>query len=374
MRLHPERPHPTAAAALLAAFLLMPSGVLAFHDQGVASCAGCHVMHDDGLSTADALLRGLSASDVCLSCHGAGAQPVFGGTPLLPPPELGAGNFVFLLEDELNDDPRPSAPSVGGHHAGHSIVAPGAGLVPDPDRPTAPGGTFPSAELGCTSCHDPHGNASFRMLNGAGPVQGGLYEFLFPAPEAEGMPLALAGAGESPTAHSAYRSGLSDWCANCHGFYHDVVGTARFEHPYEADLGGDWAQRYDEYLGEADPDGGSAATAYLPQVPFEAPGAAVDATAGPGPDARVACLTCHRAHATSAPAALRWDARVATLGQDGLASGSYPLPNPYGDPDQRQLCLKCHEADHALASPLSCVTCHATARHGGGPELDGFGF
>ncbi len=55
------------------------------------------------------------------------------------------------------------------------------------------------------------------------------------------------------------------------------------------------------------------------------------------------CLSCHRAHASSAPAAGRWDFNVALLDEDGLVSGSYPIPNPYLDPDQGTLCSKCHE-------------------------------
>ena len=55
------------------------------------------------------------------------------------------------------------------------------------------------------------------------------------------------------------------------------------------------------------------------------------------------CLSCHRAHATSSPAAGRWDFKVALLADDGRASGSYPIPNPYGGAAQGPLCSKCHE-------------------------------
>ena len=39
------------------------------------------------------------------------------------------------------------------------------------------------------------------------------------------------------------------------------------------------------------------------QVPFEDPSASVSSTAGPTAASRITCLSCHRAHATSAPAA-----------------------------------------------------------------------
>ena len=55
-------------------------------------------------------------------------------------------------------------------------------------------------------------------------------------------------------------------------------------------------------------------------------------------------LSCHRAHATSAPDAGRWDFSVTGLAEDGIESGSYALPNPY-DGNQRSLCNKCHARD-----------------------------
>jgi len=347
--------------------LLCAGGAEAFHRSGVANCTSCHVMHEtrDGnpvVGVDGALLLGLSPSDVCLNCHADGDRSVFGGTPLAPPPELGAGNFIFLIEDQINDDPRPSAPSIAGHHAGHSIVAPGYGLAADPDHLTAPGGTFPSSEMGCTSCHDPHGNTNFRMLHGVGPVQGGLFDFIHPAPLAEGLPVDLPGVMETSVSHTAYRGGMSWWCANCHDEFHDRVGDQIFEHEFNEGIGGDERDQYNIYDGDLNPAGGSALTSYLVQVPFEDPASTTDKTSGPGSGARVMCLTCHRAHATSAPGSTRWDMRVARLGLDGQVSGSLPLPNPYGDPNQKQLCLKCHDEYHAFNSPLSCFTCHSHSR------------
>lgn len=79
-------------------------------------------------------------------------------------------------------------------------------------------------------------------------------------------------------------------------------------------------------------------------------GLAPDATwaKSPGggyPAASMGCTSCHRAHGSSSPKAGRWDFKVTYLSQDGVRSGSYPLPNPYGSPTQRQLCEKCHYGD-----------------------------
>ena len=62
------------------------------------------------------------------------------------------------------------------------------------------------------------------------------------------------------------------------------------------------------------------------------------------------CASCHRAHASSAVSAGRWDFSVTFLFEDGDESGSYEIPNPYpavGN-SQRSLCNKCHAQDPRL--------------------------
>lgn len=332
--------------ALALGVLALAARAMAFHDGGVASCSGCHLTHGEsgtlvGPSADRGLLIAESPSDVCLVCHARGPGRVYGTDPLVPPPETGPGNFVFLTEDNLNDAPGGALNPVLGDAAGHNVVAPGHGLRVDPRRALAPGGTFPSAKLGCTSCHDPHGNASFRLLHGAGPVMGGTFTFVRPAPDAVGPEV---GTGpESARHHTAYRGGVSDWCSNCHGPYHHAGSGSAFRHPVDRALGADVVRRYSEYEGDAHPASGVEARAYLPQVPFEDRASTPTSTTGPSPGSRVMCLSCHRAHATSAPAAGRWDFKVGLLTDDGRASGSYPIPNPYGGAAQGPLCSKCHE-------------------------------
>lgn len=331
------------------ALVLSAGPALAFHDGGAASCSGCHVTHNsvDGMPVApgpgnDYLLNAGSASDVCLVCHAEAQGAVLGLNPLAPPPEKGGGNFVFLNEDNVNDAPGGATAPILGEAAGHSVVAPGYGLAKDARYGAAPGGTFPAADLGCTSCHDPHGRDTFRMLYGAGPVQDGLASFSAAAPDADGLGVSTA-ASEQPNSHSAYRSGMSAWCGNCHGRYHDTAGSA-FEHPIDDVLSSAVRTQYNQYAGVNDPTGGSPTTAYLPEVPFEDGGAATatTSTAGPTAASRLTCLSCHRAHASSAPVSGRWDFNVSTLGADGVESGSWAIPNPYGDPAQPALCWKCH--------------------------------
>lgn len=341
----------------------------AFHDGGVASCKGCHVMHESEegqlVPVGDSLLRADSPSEVCLNCHATSNGAVFGNGPLMPGPEYGGGDFVFLLEDELYDGDRGPAWSTPGEAAGHSIVAPGRGLFADSRWPVAPGGSFPTADLGCTSCHDPHGNENFRMLHGAGPVQGDSYSFFAPAPAAVGVD--LRGAPESDSNHTAYQSGWAQWCGNCHSAsYHDDDGS-RFDHPGEASLGSTVADRYNLYRGDQDPAGGSAVDSYLALVPFEDPASTTNGISGPAPTSRLSCISCHRVHASSGPAAGRWDFQVEFLAADGVASGSYPIADPWLDPAQRSACLKCHSVDHDNGK--ACVQCHSPGGGGKPPVL-----
>ncbi len=325
---------------------------LAFHDGGVAHCNGCHTMHNsqDGapVDTANVdgnayLLIRESPSDVCLSCHATSRGAVFANDVLNPAPERGAGNFIFLLEDNLNDGHGGGDDPIDGDAAGHNLNAPGYGLAPDATLGTAPGGTFNAENLGCSSCHDPHGNASFRLLHGVGSIQDDTYTFTNPAPDAEG--LRLFGGGEGDSAHTAYRSGMSLWCGNCHNSFHNTSYPTVLKHPSGAALGATVASNYNSYNGTDDADGGLTATAYLNEVPFEDPGSETDMVAGPSSTSKVMCLTCHRAHASSARDAGRWDFDVTFLHEDGEESGSYQIPDPYASLNQRSLCNKCHVKD-----------------------------
>jgi predicted CXXCH cytochrome family protein len=340
-----------ALVIALGGTLAIAGSALAFHDRGVADCGGCHTMHnsEDGvLVDPDSpggnpwLLRDDTPSDVCLSCHATGLGAVFGTDPLAPPTERGGGNFVFLLEDNINDGHGGATSPILGEAAGHSINAPSRGVGPDGTLTTSPGGSFPASQLGCTSCHDPHGNANFRLLYGAGAaVQAGVATFPNAAPTALG--LSLFGAGEANNRHTAYQGGMSGWCGNCHGDFHN--NNTDLIHPSGQTVGATLANVYGLYNGTVNQTGGAPATSYLAAVPFEDPANTTTSTAGPTASSQVACISCHRAHATSAPNAGRWDFNVTFLEEDGVESGSFPIPDPYANPNQRSLCNKCHRKD-----------------------------
>lgn len=355
-------------ALLLAAgfvFLLAGSS-FAFHDGGVAHCNGCHTMHnsadgelvDPNSPAGNAwLMKDETASDVCLNCHSHGSYSVLGADVLTPTAERGAGDFVFQLEDNLNDGHGGGAvldDSLGGgwanpipgYKGGHSIYAPGHGLSYDPTAfpgNNGPGGSYNKLALGCTSCHDPHGNENFRLLYGAGDIQDGFYTFTNEAPVATGFSVFFGNEGSG--GGTVYTSGMSDWCGNCHADMHTASAGGNLVHPSGQPMGGTIANFYGFYAGTDDMGGGTPDASYIPQVPFE--GSTRTATGdlfGPDASSQVSCITCHRAHATSAPDAGRWDFSVTLLVEDGDESGSYVIPNPYSD-NQRSLCNKCHGKD-----------------------------
>jgi hypothetical protein len=330
--------------------LLFVGTALAFHDAGVAHCNGCHTMHnseDGALVDPDSpngnawLLKDETPSDVCLNCHATGLGAVFAVDELNPSPEKGGGNFIFLLEDNINDGHNGALNPIVGDAAGHNLDAPGHGLASDATLTSSPGGTFPAGSLGCSSCHDPHGNDDFRLLHGVGSVQDGLYTFNNAAPTAEGLSIFFG--SESNSNHTAYQGGMSAWCGNCHGDFHN--NNTQLIHPSGSAIGGSIASTYNLYNGTEDQTGGDPLTAYLAAVAFEDAANTTSSTAGPSASSQVSCVTCHRAHATSGPNAGRWDFNVTLLEEDGAESGSYAIPDPYASANQRSLCNKCHNKD-----------------------------
>jgi hypothetical protein len=121
---------------------------------------------------------------------------------------------------------------------------------------------------------------------------------------------------------------------------------------------------YNSYLATGDYTG-TVAVSYDQMVPFErGVGATLDPTSTLGSDASstVACISCHRAHASAFNNAIRWDSEHEMLEGSGilneltttlLADGAIPYYRngaafdplvEYGH-YQRSLCNKCHVKD-----------------------------
>lgn len=385
-----ERRRKLLATLLLTAFVWVAAGprlARAFHDGGAGACGGCHIIHATAgaSSPGQYLLLKSDPSSVCLNCHsglgGANIPSVFSpdGSALTP-----GGDFYWLTKSYAW-----VGGSSPGYSHGHNVVAADYNLTADPANITAPGGTYPSSQLSCISCHDPHGRVkggtgsggvsvsvsgsygeaapsgsqtgNYRLLGDTAYTSQGV-SFLAPAPVARAN--GLSPFSESDTSHVDYGSGMSEWCANCHaGILNNQhqSGSSSFTHPSGAGakLDASMVTRYDTYLRSGDLSG-SAATAYLQFVPFErgrTDASLLDPTSTDGPDANsnVMCLTCHRAHASAFRAAGRWDFDVAllvnshpALGDSGVSASdvaaSYygrSIATEFGN-SQGSFCEKCH--------------------------------
>jgi predicted CXXCH cytochrome family protein len=374
------------ATVLLAASVEFGCGK-GFHSGGVGSCSGCHSTHSPQTS-GQLLLLSSDSSSTCLNCHaasgGANSPAVFSpdGSALTP-----GGDFYWLTKSFSwlgGESP--------GYSHGHNIVAADFNLLPDPVQAFAPGGSFPAAKLGCTSCHDPHGQVaggtasgqlpvskpgSYGAGNNAGTISGN-YRFLGDADYIthgyafnSDAPVARQSSVnkyvETDSSHVDYGSGMSEWCGNCHGGIlnsdHEAGGGA-FEHPSGDGelLEQEILTMYNSYVKSGDLSG-IAATSYLQFVPFERGTNSLqfldpNSTAGPDANSNVMCLSCHRAHASAFPHAGRWDFTATLLvnshpavGDIGATSNdvyySYygrDITTEFGS-GQGQFCEKCHGAD-----------------------------
>ncbi len=378
-----RRPTLAAAArlALAAACALGPARALAFHDGGVGACDGCHTMHNSSGGVAVVrgkpqllgnafLLRGSDPSSTCLACH---ASLTPGGanvlTPLptqgLPPGNYSPGGDFGWLQKSWSWMGASAVETSRGERHGHSIVAGDYGLLSDATFLAAPGGTYPSSQLSCVSCHDPHGRwrytgGAFPSTTGAPIVASGSYGgtgTVTPSPtRAVGSYRLLAGQGYAPPGvvatlnadppvalapvtynqgeatapvRVAYGSGMSEWCRSCHGTIHDgqpASGSA-FAHPSgnlaKLSTNGE-LDTYNRYLATGSLTG-SQQSSYWTIVPYEegttdratlAAHATSDGSVRSGPSTgqeNVMCLSCHRAHASGWDQGLRWNMRDRTL-------------------------------------------------------------
>ncbi|MBA4366943.1 MAG: cytochrome C, partial [Desulfobacterium sp.] len=152
-----------ALAAILATFGIRGTAQ-ALHDGGVARCEACHTMHNSlgGQSMAGvngvggSLTKGSDQSSTCLNCHNGGGNGYHvnstDGSNF-----TGGGDFYWLSKTFTWVSRGTTVSSMGDEH-GHNIVAADYGRTVDATLTVAPGGTYNAGSLGCTSCHDPHGN------------------------------------------------------------------------------------------------------------------------------------------------------------------------------------------------------------------------
>jgi len=312
--------------------LCLTGTAFAFHGGGVAHCDGCHSMHGgsgnpDFANQGPSLTNGSDPSSTCLNCHDGAARYHVNSADGSNTNE--GGDFHWTQDNGYAYVIRGNVIPVNPNNKGHNMLAADFGLTNDTDLAAAPGGGAPAAGFGCTSCHDPHGQAGGGTIGGALPIsvsgsygavpaagtQAGNYRLLYDSNRqffTEDAPIARASGFDGASVQ--YGNGMSLWCANCHqGFYTQSASGGM--HPTDVDVK---TNNYNKYVATGDFTG-DVSTAYDPLVPIER-GAAITAssdladqtdplTAGVGDEggAQVMCLSCHRAHASAFDNALRWD-------------------------------------------------------------------
>jgi len=367
-----------------------------FHSGGVAYCEGCHTMHNSigGVSvynktynksprvlppgqTNAYLMIGTDQGSTCLYCHSAKLGTTGPSSYSIltldadmptgsPPTQLSPGGDFAWLRKQYSWVPSwgGAVEYSNGDRKGHNIIASDFGYIADNTLTTAPGGTYPSNNLSCTSCHDPHGK--YRIVNGGlikvsstgtsvPPIaRSGSYGDTPTATEAVGVYRLLGGKNYQPKSLSgsyafsydpfyavspidynrsestsdsrvSYGKGVSLWCANCHEIMHTMFGG--YEHPVDQALASTIQANYNAYVKSGDFTG-NIATAYTSLVPFQLDNQsdltqlknATTSTAGAASSDRVMCLSCHRAHASGWDSISRWNNSSTFL----TVAGDYP--------------------------------------------------
>jgi hypothetical protein len=362
----------TKILAAAAIFSLATAGsALAFHSGGVAECEGCHSMHNSYEGSANVtgmaqyqsgpfLLKANDQSGACLNCHQAndtapsGYHISTGGVNALDstiPVEATPGGDFAWLKKTMTGSIRKIATTWDGDRHGHNIVAQDFGYTADKVLTTAPGGSYPAANLACSSCHDPHGRyrrdatgaqsttglpifGSGSYTTSASPIAGvsavGVYRILAGVgyqPKSVSGSFAFANQvpdAVSPSSYNklettnsgvttqtvvAYGQGMSEWCANCHTSMHNdtyTSGTPGLVHPAGngAKLTAAIAANYDTYVSSGRMTGTGAN--YSTLAPYEvgtgdytALKAFAAAPTNAATTNNVSCLSCHKAHASA---------------------------------------------------------------------------
>ena len=304
---------------------------LAFHEGGVATCDGCHTMHNskggsvmtfefNQFETGPFLLQSQTASGACLNCHESSrggsyhisSAGIGNGDGLAPLNYTPGGDFTWVRKN-FSAPVTWLSPQSGDTH-GHNIVAPAFDYNAEAssEMSTAPGGAYPNANLACSSCHDPHGKyrqtltgiengatlgtthlpiatsgsygaeptathavGTYRLLAGVGyqPASTPGFPFLVDPPIAV-SPVAYNRSEAFGDTRVAYGQGMSEFCGNCHaGLVENayVSGATGHTHPAgnSAALGAGIAANYNAYVESGDLTGTSA-DAFTSLVPYEA--------------------------------------------------------------------------------------------------------
>ena len=273
------------AIIIVAAFSIFAADAGDWHQPSQLICSDCHIMHysEDGMLPIDAesggpfprLLLASATNNLCLTCHdGTDADAPDVLKPVTYTSETAAGYF----------DNSGGTASDNAHNLGMEFeeVSPGSSE---------------SMTLSCASCHNPHGSSNYRnlLLNPAGNDNSSDVSVIASQIKTADGP---ESGGNTPAqvyvpANVTYKSGMSDWCNDCHPNFHGDSETGYpepwFRHPQDLTISGSDYADYDHWDGTISH-----------RIEVESP----SDSQVPSTDDQVFCLSCHKAHGSDRKSSL----------------------------------------------------------------------
>ena len=331
-------------AALSASIALADGGPHTVSDNSgmnptTGTCGGCHRAHT---AKGANLINAASNTALCQTCHGSGGlgatTDVSNGVLAGTTQGLRGGGFSYALMDTswtaTAGNPATSRPATSAHVIDGltDVTMWGNGALG-----TANAGT--TVKLECTSCHNPHGNNSYRILRPI-PIDSGATGGITVA-DGTGLAYTVARTNNRYFGDSyagwPWTYSMTQWCAQCHTRYDAVNASA------------------DGMGGPGHTNSGDLLFPYRHMTRFENWTNCGVCHKGPGGTGRApdplgvgssgfshepVCLSCHVAHGSAA--------------QMGVSAGAVAWPNgattPSGNArssllrlDNRGVCQGCHD-------------------------------
>lgn len=338
-------------------------------------CGDCHVTHSAQVAKLLMSTNGSTQTQFCMGCHGRLSPfDVKNGAVLKNSEDQGGavaladGRFKWLT-DGLNSTNSNASLAGGFAMAGNFTVAGAAytsllpvtsvhnvrginvavGTIGDNVTTyeyvygnTIPGGSK-SLDFECGSCHDPHAGGEYvnNDINKNPRLLKATILGITPAR----VQMEIDQTTNLPT---KYTKGINTWCGTCHDIF-DTSGYGATASPATASttrtgynlLGG--RSRYMHLFGiDVDPTKFAGEDVAGP-TPFEIRALALSDNAS-DVQKQITCLTCHRAHGSSAAATNKWTRYAAYnnytgSGTNNMGQGSALLRLP-----NRDVCYYCHGA------------------------------
>jgi len=321
-----------------------------FHNGSGLICNNCHTMHysEGGQIPSQAegypqnaqtggpfdyLLIRENITDLCLECHMnnqyAGAPSVYNTNPASDAVILPGGDFGYNASISTTSLPGTSP---GGHNPYGSPTNPSVNFQPSPDGGVTglfpPGNSTTMSSFQCTDCHTavhgplnaPHGAYPYRLLgttiNGLNTAS--VDSILSVAWVLSASSTIIAGTDGAnlamsigSTNHNVYRGGFSEWCSACHPNFHSESNTD----PWVWDATNSAFVRHPTNIIETQniTSGYKSGATYDYNYPLVIVNGTYQTYQTPGTlgsSDKIMCLSCHEAHGTAYPNALRWNPSV----------------------------------------------------------------